>query len=196
MLIRHADPERDAEACAAVYAPFVTDGVASLEVRAPTAQEMAERIERVSRNYPWLVAEADDQVVGYAYASQHRERAAYRWAADVTVYIASSHHRQGVGRALYAALLELIVRQGLQVACAGVTLPNEASVALHEAFGFTPVGIYRRVGWKAGSWHDVGWWELELVEPDPDVTPPEPEPPERLQELRGDEAEAGASGDF
>ena len=140
MLIRHADPSRDAAACAALYAPYVIDGVASLEERAPDPHELAARIEQISARYPWLVAEIDGEVVGYAYASQHRVRAAYRWAADMTVYISGAYHRRGVGRALYAALLQLLARQGVYVACAGITLPNAASVGLHESLGFVPVG--------------------------------------------------------
>ena len=118
---------------------------------------MAARIERYSARHPWLVAELDGEVVGYAYASEHRSRAAYRWAADTTVYVSAKHHRQGVGRALYGALLPLLVRQGMYVACAGITLPNQASVALHERFGFEPVGVYRGIGFKHGRWRDGGW---------------------------------------
>jgi L-amino acid N-acyltransferase YncA len=183
VLIRHADASRDAEACAAIYEPFVQYSVASLEERPPGRQALAERIERITPRYPWLVATLDDaEVIGYAYASQHRDRAAYRWAADVAIYVGSSHHRRGVGRALYGALLPLLDRQGLHIACAGITLPNEASVALHEGFGFKPVGIYRRIGWKAGAWRDVGWWELELRAPDPGITPAEPGAPPRLDD--------------
>lgn len=181
MIIRHADPSRDGAACAAVYAPYVRDSVASFEEWPPDGEELRSRIEIVTRRYPWLVAESDESVVGYAYACQHRERAAYRWAADVAVYIAPGHHRRGVGRALYGALLELLIRQGLQVACAGITLPNDASVGLHEACGFRPVGIYSRIGWKAGSWWDVGWWERELVERSAEP-PAEPGPPATLEQ--------------
>ena len=180
MLIRHAVAALDASACAAIYRPFVEFSVASLEERPPTENEFASRIERISRRYPWLVATLDGEVIGYAYASEHRERAAYRWAADVAVYVAGTHHRRGAGRALYDALLALLRRQGLHIACAGITLPNEASVALHQAFGFTAVGIYRRIGWKAGAWRDVGWWSLELLEPTSDGPPAEPGPPARL----------------
>jgi len=181
MHIRHADPARDGAACAAVYAPYVTDSVASFEEHPPGAVEMTGRIERVSERHPWLVAEEDGTLAGYAYACEHRERPAYRWAADVTVYVARDHHRRGIGRALYGALLELLVRQGVQVACAGITLPNDASVALHEACGFERIGVYRRIGWKAGAWRDVGWWELELIA-SIDGTPPEPGAPARLPE--------------
>jgi len=179
MIVRHASAAGDAEACAAIYAPFVSDSVASFEERAPTPKEMAARIESVSQLYPWLVAEEQGGVIGFAYAAQHRERGAYRWAADVTVYVSPAHHRMGTGRALYGALLDLLVRQGIQVACAGITLPNDASVGLHESLGFERVGIYRRIGWKAGGWRDVGWWELELVPASPDP-PREPGPPAQL----------------
>ena len=110
------------------------------------------RIRTVLAAYPWLVAELDDEIVGYAYATVHNERWAYRWSTDTSVYAAPAHHRRGIGRALYNALLPLLVRQGLYVACAGITLPNPASVALHESFGFRPVGTYDRVGFKHGSW--------------------------------------------
>ncbi len=139
-MVRHADPERDAADCAAIYAPNVDPGTASFEDRAPSAEEMAERIAAGSRAYPWLVAERDGRVAGYAYGSQHRTRASYRWAVDVTVYVDTSLHRSGVGRELYEALLELLARQRYHVACAGITLPNDASVGLHEAVGFEPVG--------------------------------------------------------
>jgi L-amino acid N-acyltransferase YncA len=180
VLIRHADPARDGAACASIYAPYVTDGVASLEERAPGPSDMASRIATVSARYPWLVAELDDAVVGYAYATEHRARAAYRWATDTSVYVAGSHHRRGVGRALYAALFPLLVRQGFYVACAGVTLPNDASVALHEGFGFEPVGVYRAIGFKHNTWWTTGWWQLALREPVAGEAPAEPGPPARL----------------
>jgi phosphinothricin acetyltransferase len=183
MLIRHVDPRRDARVCAQIYEPSVTDGVASLEEVPPSAGEMERRIERVSSGYPWLVAEDDDgAVVGYAYATQHRERAAYRWATDTSVYVATSRQRRGVGRSLYTALLPLLIRQGYYVACAGITLPNEASVALHESFGFEPVGSYQRVGFKFGRWWAVGWWLAQLREQVDGATPPEPGLPARLRE--------------
>ncbi len=180
MLIRHADPTDDAAACAAIYGPSVTDGVASLEEQAPDEREMASRIERTSACYPWLVAELDGEVAGYAYGSEHRVRACYRWAADVTVYVSPAHQRRGLGRALYEALLSLLTRQGVYMACAGITLPNDASVALHEAVGFRPVGVYRAIGFKHGSWRDVGWWQVELNAPVAGQAPAELGPPARL----------------
>ena len=181
MLIRHADPELDADACARVYAPAVLDGVASLEMTAPPASEMRARMTRVTSGHPWLIAELDGEVAGYAYATRHNERAAYRWATDTSVYVSAAHHRRGVGRALYGALMPLLIRQGFYVACAGITLPNEASVGLHEACGFAPVGVYESIGFKFGRWWAVGWWRLELRSQTDGDTPPEPGPPARLQ---------------
>jgi phosphinothricin acetyltransferase len=178
MIIRQADATRDAAACAEIYAPLVRDSAVSFEEVAPSGEDFAERIARISLTHPWLVGEEDDQVIGYAYASPHRERAAYRWTAEAAVYVAASHRRGGTGRRLYTELFARLVRQGIQVVCAGVTLPNDASVGLHEALGFKPVGVYRQIGWKAGAWRDVGWWQLQLIEPDdPAVAPAEPTRP-------------------
>jgi phosphinothricin acetyltransferase len=180
-LLRHADPARDAAACAAIYAPFVTDGAASFEEVAPTAAEFAARMQRTTRTHPWLVLEDGGRVVGYAYACEHRARAAYRWAADVAVYVEPAHHGRGAGRRLYGALLGLLRRQGLRVACAGIALPNDASVGLHRAAGFELVGTYRSIGWKAGAWRDVAWLQL-LLAPGDDDPPREPGPPQRLSQ--------------
>jgi phosphinothricin acetyltransferase len=171
--IRSADPGRDAEACAAIYRPHVEDDVTSFEERAPDGAELAARIEEAARTHSWLVAEADGEVVGFAYGCRHRARAAYRWAADVSVYVGAGHRGRGHGRRLYEALLEALRERGFRVACAGITLPNEASVALHERLGFKPVGVYRGIGWKAGAWRDVGWWQLELS-PGAEDPPAEP----------------------
>lgn len=178
LVIRHADPARDAAACATIYRPYVHASAVSFEEEPPTASEMAARIEQSSRTHPWLIAERGGQLVGFAYGSQHRARAAYRWACDVTVYVAPAHHRGGIGRRLYEPLLELLRRQRFQIACAGIALPNDASVGLHEALGFQLVGIYQGIGYKAGAWRDVGWWQLRLL-PAQDA-PPEPLAPQRL----------------
>jgi len=177
MLIRHADADRDCAACAAIYEPFVRGTVVSFEEQAPDGRELAERIQRISRTHPWLVSEQDGAVTGYAYASPHRARAAYRWATDVTIYVAPDHHRRGVGRALYSELLHRLTEQGFHVACAGVTLPNEASIGLHRALGFNEIGTYRRIGFKFGGWHDVTWMQRELRPRG--VPPQEPAQPER-----------------
>jgi len=172
-LIRDADPDRDAAACAAIYAPYVDASPVSFEEAAPDASAMAARIAQTQTTHPWLVAKEGEEVAGYAYGCPHRSRAAYRWAADVAVYVAPFRQRRGFGLALYEALIERLRRQRFQVACAGITLPNEASVRLHERLGFTSVGVYRRIGWKSGAWRDVGWWQLELA-PARDEPPPEP----------------------
>jgi len=180
-VIRHADPERDGRACATIYAPYVAGAATSFEEQAPDAAAFAERIERVSRAHPWLVAEYDGVVAGFAYAAPHRARPAYRWTAETSVYVANRYHRNGVGRQLYEALIELLRRQELRVALAGITQPNAASVALHEALGFEPIGVYRRIGYKAGAWRDVGWWQLFLRAEDDDAPPAEPLRPQRLE---------------
>jgi L-amino acid N-acyltransferase YncA len=169
MIVRDADPRRDAAACAAIYAPYVTDSVISFEATPPSTAEMTERI---SSAFAWVVAESDE-LLGYAYGSRHSDRAAYRWAADVAVYIDARHHRAGVGRALYTRLFEQLRAAGFWTLCAGVTQPNDASNGLHSAMGFVPVGTYRRIGWKAGAWHDVRWSQLDL-RPDQPGPPDEP----------------------
>jgi L-amino acid N-acyltransferase YncA len=162
-LIRVAD-ERDAGAIAAIYAPAITDAVISFELTAPDTPEMLRRIVAIQRQYPWLVYEESKTVLGYVYASVHNERAAYRWSVDVTAYIRHDAHRRGIGRALYTALFEILVLQGYRTACAGITLPNTASVQMHAAMGFKEVGVYHDVGYKFGKWHDVGWYERPLAE--------------------------------
>jgi L-amino acid N-acyltransferase YncA len=174
--IRDADFERDAAACAAIYAPYVEASPISFEERAPSAAEMAARIDLYTATHPWLVAEDGGEVIGYAYACRHQERPAYRWAAEVSAYVAGDRRGRGFGRGLYEALFERLRRQRFQVACAGITLPNEASVRLHERLGFIRTGISPRIGWKEGRWHDVSWWQLELL-PEGVQSPPEPLPP-------------------
>ena len=162
----------DAPAIAAIYAPYVSDTPISFELAPPTEDEMARRLAKTLARFPWLVAEAEGAVIGYAYASQHRERAAYQWAADVSVYVRKGQWGRGIGRALYTALFAILRAQGYINVYAGIALPNTASVALHEAMGMTPVGVYRHVGYKAGAWHDVGWWQGLLREPADNPLPP------------------------
>jgi L-amino acid N-acyltransferase YncA len=181
-LIRIAG-ERDARAIAGIYAPAITDAVISFELTAPDTQEMLRRVVAIQRQYPWLVYEESKTVLGYVYASVHNERAAYRWSVDVTAYIRHDAHRRGMGRALYTALFEILVLQGYRTACAGITLPNIASVRMHAAMGFKEVGVYHDVGYKFGKWHDVGWYELSLAAHVPE--PPEPVP---FPELAGSPA--------
>ena len=142
---------------------------------------MTDRISTTLERTPWLVAEVDGGVIGYAYAGPHRERAGYRWAVNISVYVDARFQHRGVGRRLYDALLGVLRRQGFVNAYAGITLPNEASVALHTAIGMRRLGVYRRVGFKNGAWHDVAWYELRLA--DPDGAPPEPIPLPRLEDV-------------
>ncbi|MET7997671.1 N-acetyltransferase family protein [Amycolatopsis sp. NPDC005232] len=172
MLIRDAD-ERDAEACAEIYAPYVLDTTITFETEPPTSVEMAERIRRVAKTHAWLVLEIDGRVTGYAYGGTFKERAAYRWSCEVSVYLELGRRRTGGGRALYEALFARLAERGFRTAVAGMTLPNEPSVGLHTALGFEPVGTYRRIGWKHGAWRDVAWAQRSLV-PDSDQSPEEP----------------------
>ncbi len=176
--IRHADPERDASACAAIYAQSFFAGGTTFEEVPPEAPEMGLRIREHAASHGFLVDERDGRVVGFAYAEPHRERPAYRWSADVSIYTDEAHRGEGVGRGLYEALFGLLRRQGIRMVVAGIAFPNDASVRLHESLGFEPVGIYRRIGWKLGTWHDVGWWQLDLGEGDEE--PAEPLGPQRL----------------
>jgi phosphinothricin acetyltransferase len=161
--IRLAEPTDGAEV-AEIYAPVVAGTAISFETEVPSAQEMSDRISDNLTFAPWLVCTDAAHVLGYAYASKHRERAAYRWSVDVSVYVREGRRRGGVGRALYRSLFELLRLQGFYAAHAGIALPNDASVRLHEALGFRPVGVYPQVGFKLGRWHDTGWWQLPLRE--------------------------------
>jgi len=152
----------DAEAIAAIYRPVVEATTISFETVAPDRDEMARRLADTLASHPWLVCEVDGRVAGYAYATKHRVRAAYQWSVDTSVYVDSACRRLGVGRGLYQSLFAILAAQGFFNAFAGIALPNPASVALHESVGFEPLGVYRRVGFKLGAWHDVGWWQLAL----------------------------------
>jgi phosphinothricin acetyltransferase len=160
-VVRLAEPA-DAAGVQAIYAPIVRDTAISFETDPPSVEEMSRRIVSTSPHFPWLVCSDDCEIHGYVYASRHRERAAYRWSADVTVYVHERARRSGVGRALYSTLLALLGLQGYHRAYAGITLPNAGSVGLHESLGFTPIGVYPAVGYKLGEWHDVGWWQRGL----------------------------------
>ena len=153
---------KDAAAIQAIYAPYVSDTLISFEEVPPDREEIAKRLAGILPHYPYLLAEQDGQVLGYAYASQHRSRAAYRTSIDVAVYVLPEFSRRGIGRALYGELLSAAAKRGFHAAFAGISLPNAASVGLHEAMGFQPVGVYREVGRKFDAWHDVGWWQLLL----------------------------------
>jgi len=168
----------DAAAMQAIYGPIVRETAISFEMEPPSVTEMQQRITKIRAVLPWLVCEQDGCMQGYAYASRHRERAAYQWAVDVSVYIHPRWRGQGVGRALYTALFAGLRVLGYYTVCAGIALPNPASVALHEALGMAPVGVYRQIGYKLGGWHDVGWWQGALQ-----PSRAQPSPPRALSEL-------------
>lgn len=176
MTIRPADPACDAAACAAIYAPSVESSPISFEVVPPDAAELERRIARYAATHQFLVAEDGGAVVGYAYACRWAERAAYDWSVETSVYVDGAHQGRGVGRALYAELFDRLRTQGFRVAVAGVTLPNPASIALHEGMGFEPIGVLRDIGWKEGDWRDIGYWQLHL-QPPRDGAPEPPLPP-------------------
>jgi len=156
----------DAKAIRNIYAPFVTDSATSFEAEPPDVMTMEGRIREQRDRFPWLVYEAGGEVLGYAYASPHRAaRKAYQWCVEVSIYLDARMRRRGLGKALYGALFDLLRRQGYINAYAGITLPNEGSRRLHESLGFLPVGVYPRIGFKSGKWHDVVWLQLRLQEP-------------------------------
>lgn len=177
-VIRWVD-ERDAGEMQAIYAPYCESTIVSFEMAAPTVAEMAQRIRKLTDQYPWLVCEEGGQITGYVYACPHRERQAYQWAVDVSAYVHPAFHRRGIGQALYTTLFHILALQNYFKAFAGIALPNPASEGLHRSVGFEPVGIYRGVGYKLGAWIDTLWLQKSLR---PEI--PEPPPPLRLWEIR------------
>ena len=173
--LRLARPQ-DAAGISDIYAPIVCDTPISFELAAPSEEETAARLTKTLTRFPWLVCTAQGRLLGYAYAGAHNERAAYQWAVNVSVYVHDQARRLGVGKALYETLFSILRLQGFHRAYAGITLPNTASVGLHESFGFSSVGTYERVGYKHGAWHDVGYWQLTLQSSDGAPALPRPLP--------------------
>lgn len=181
--IRAARPG-DAAAIAAIYAPHVLSGTVSFESDAPDPRGMRARMAASCGLYPWLVAttgesggadaDANEAILGFAYAAQFKDRPAYRWTVETTIYISGAGQGRGVGRLLYDALMDTLVAQGFVQAIGVIALPNEASIKLHEAVGFRRAGQYREVGFKFGRWLDVGFWQRELN--DAVIPPREPRP--------------------
>lgn len=168
MTIRiRAARDADAEQIAAIYMPYVTGSAISFETRPPNAAEMLERMHVSDGLYPWLVAttEDDEAVLGYAYATRFRERPAYRYTVETSIYLGGNVAGQGVGRLLYGALIETLIAQDFTQAVAILSLPNEHSIGLHESTGFRRGGVFREIGYKSGQWHDIGIWQRELSEP-------------------------------
>ncbi len=174
---------RDAGGIAEIYGPIVTSTVISFELHPPDNEEIARRIDAILRAYPWLVCVDGGTVAGYAYGSRHRPRAGYDWSVEVSAYVHPNFQRRGIGRRLYQSLFGILKAQGYFNAYAGIALPNAASIGLHESLGFQPVGVYRKIGYKLGAWHDVGWWQLALQE-----TMREPKPPLSLEAVQREAA--------
>lgn len=171
--IRLAGPA-DAPACREIYAPFVRDSAITFETELPSESAFTDRLAETTPERPWLVCEDDGRVLGYAYASQHRSRDAYRWAVESSVYVAEDARRRGVGRGLYESLFAVLEHQGYRTVYAGITVPNPPSTALHDALGFDRVGTYEDVGYKNGEWHDVAWWGRSLRDDDGPPSAPTP----------------------
>jgi len=171
--LRPVTPD-DAARVAAIYEPVVRDTAVSFELEPPSPEEMGRRIAVVTSRHPWLVSEERGIVVAYAYATAFRQRPAYRWSAETTVYVDADHRGRGVGRDLYGALIEVATLWGFANAYAGIALPNPASESLHASIGFTPVGVFPRAGHKFGRWHDVGWWHRSLSPTEPPRSPSTP----------------------
>lgn len=161
MIIRFAAPD-DVPAILNIYAPYITESTTSFEYEVPTVSEFSGRVQTIQQQFPYLVAERDGQVLGYAYASKHRDRTAYQWSVETSVYMHPDGQRQGIARQLYTSLFDLLRRQGYYSAYAGITLPNPASETFHRSMGFETVGFFKNIGYKFGAWHDVIWLQLAL----------------------------------
>ena len=174
-MIRVATPD-DAAEIRRIYAPAVNQGVTSFETVAPEVADLRERISATLQHYPWLVDQGDEGLRGFAYATSHRARAAYRWSVEVSVYVDAGRLRQGCGRQLYGKLFAILVSQGFYSAYAGIAVPNTASQAFHDSLGFKRIGVFPRVGFKHGAWRDVGWWYMQLLGDDLVADPTDPIP--------------------
>ncbi|MFD6948580.1 MULTISPECIES: GNAT family N-acetyltransferase [unclassified Nocardiopsis] len=152
----------DAEACAAIYAPYVTDTAITFEYDPPTAGQMADRIAAAQERHAWIVLQEPEGIAGYAYGGPFRARDAYRWTCEVSVYLRTGRRRTGAGSALYRALLPRLAERGMHTAIACMTLPNDASQGLHRSLGFEDVGVMRKAGRKFDAWHDIAWAQLDL----------------------------------
>jgi len=179
--IRFIRPE-DAASVLEVYKPYVLDTYITFEYKVPTLEEWQHKIEKIILKYPWLVCEVDGEIAGYAYGSMHRDRTAYQWSPESTVYLSEKYHRRGIARALYEKLFAIMKLQGYINVFAGIGLPNTKSEEFHRAIGFKEIGIFRNIGYKLGSWHDTKWFQLQLSEHI--LNPP---PPKTIAEVKNSE---------
>jgi L-amino acid N-acyltransferase YncA len=169
--IRCVTPD-DAAQIHSIYRPYVTSTSISFELNEPSVDEVRRRIADISTRYPWFVCCLPEGIAGYAYATRHRERAAYQWDVEVSAYVRTDHHHRGIGSGLYSVLFKVLKGLGYYNAFAGISLPNAASVAFHEKMGFQKIGVFKDAGYKFDAWHDVGWWQLALREKGDRPTPP------------------------
>lgn len=175
--IRIADPA-DAAEILSIYRPYIEQTSITFETETPSIEAFADRITHYLENFPWLVCETEGTIIGYAYASRHRERTAYQWSVESSVYVQDDYMRTGVAATLYTALFEILKEQGVRNVYAGINLPNDRSVAFHEKLGFVHFATYEQVGYKLGKWKNVGWWRLILNDFND-----EPDAPVPLREL-------------
>ena len=169
--IRLATPS-DAKGILDIYASYISDTSFTFETEVPSEAAFADRISTYLQTWPWLVCEVNGVIAGYAYATRYRERAAYQWCTEASIYMHDDYQRFGIARALYSALFEITKRQGFRNIYAVINLPNEKSVAFHESMGFKWFATYEKVGYKLGKWKNVGWWQLSINEYGDEPSPP------------------------
>jgi L-amino acid N-acyltransferase YncA len=156
--------ETDIQSVLNIYRPYVLNTYITFEYDVPTFEEFSKKIRTITLEYPWLVCLQDNQIIGYAYASEHRHRTAYKWSPESTIYLTENMQGKGIGRILYSTLFDILRLQGFFNVYAGVGMPNEKSERLHKAVGFQELGIFKKVGYKLGKWHDTKWFQLHLQE--------------------------------
>lgn len=152
----------DAASCLEIYRSYINTAI-TFESALPSCEEFAGRIRTISKNYPYLVAEQNGTIIGYAYAHEFKERSAYQWGSELSIYLAPSATHSGIGKALYQCLIVLLKHQGIRTAYGIITTPNDASEALHTSLGFTKSAHLRNAGFKEGAWHDVAWFEKQIA---------------------------------
>lgn len=155
--------ESDADQVLEIYKPYILETIITFEYDVPTSEEFLRRVKTITSEYPWLVCLLGDKIVGYAYATKHRERTAYQWSVDAAVYLSPAVHRKGIARILYESLFSILRLQGYFNVYAGISLPNEKSVGFHKAMGYEEIGIYKNTGYKHGNWHDTAWFQIHLT---------------------------------
>lgn len=164
--------ESDAAAIAEIYRPYVENTSISFEYDAPSSEEFLQRIRSTTAEFPWIVCLSDNEIIGYAYAIPHRNRTAYQWSADVTIYFSETFHRKGIAKITYETLFSILKLQGIHTLLAGITIPNEKSVGFHTALGFELLGTYQNIGFKFGKWHDTQWYQRPINDYTTTPTPP------------------------